>query len=213
RSLRHRAAELDANARFVRTHPNSFVSLGLLRYNYGHTPPVDIVGPLFHLLSPAILSSEPGKAYGKVIALWERTTPGHMAPDFILTDTLGRNVALHDFKGKYVLLNFWATWCGPCIVEKSSLKKTYAAYKDKNFEILDVSITDKSGKYGDRDKWGKMVRNFHLPWTNVYGDAAVELYGIESVPQNYLIDPSGKVIGHDVHKEALDKKLEELLTK
>lgn len=213
RSMRSQAATRAAYARFIRSHPHSFIGLNLVRMNYGHTPPVDEVGPLYHLLSPEVRASAPGKVYGDLIALWERTSPGRTAPDFTLTDTLDRSIALHDFKGKYVLLNFWATWCGPCMQEKPFLKKTYAAYKNKNFEILDVSMTDKSGKYGDRDKWIRMVRNFGLPWVSVYGDAAVDLYGIQSVPQNYLIDPSGKVIGHDLHKEALDKKLEELLSK
>lgn len=207
------ADEKAAYAQFVRTHTNSFVSLNLLRLSYGKTPPVAEVGPLYHGLSARVRSSQLGKEYGAIIALWEKAMLGRQAPDFTLTDTLNRQVSLSDFKGKYLLLNFWATWCGPCMQEKLFLKKTYAAYKDKNFQILDVSMTDKSGKYGDRNKWVKMVHNFGLPWVNVYGDAAVDLYGIETVPQNFLIDPAGKVIGHDVHKEELDKKLEELLGK
>jgi peroxiredoxin len=204
-------AEKAARAQFVRTHTNSFVGINMLRFNYGHTPPVEEVGPLYHLLSSRIRQSEPGKLYGDLVAHWEKAMTGRQAPDFTLTDTLNRPVSLSDFKGKYVLLNFWATWCGPCMQEKSYLKKTYAAFKDKNFNILDVSMTDKSGVFGDRNKWVKMVHNFNMPWTNVYGDAAVDLYGIETVPQNFLIDPSGKIIGHDLHKEALDKKLEALL--
>ncbi|HSC39537.1 MAG TPA: TlpA disulfide reductase family protein, partial [Chitinophagaceae bacterium] len=213
RSLRHRAAERDAYARFVRTHTNSFVSLNLLKYNYGHTPPVDEVGPLFHVLSPAIRASDSGKAYGDLIALWERTSPGSQAPDFTMKDTLGTAVSLHGFRGKYVLLNFWATWCGPCMIEKGDLKKTWAAFKDKGFSIVDVSMADTSGRFGDHAKWLKMVHNMKLPWTNVYGMEAFLAYGIKSTPQNYLIDPAGKVIGHDVHGPALDKKLEELLNK
>jgi len=200
-------------AQFIRTHTNSFVSFRLLRYNYGNRNSVDEVAPLYHLLSDHVKQSEPGKKYGDRIASWERTRIGNPAPDFTLTDTLNKPVSLSDFKGKYVLLNFWATFCAPCIAEKPAMKKTYAAFKDKNFNILDVSMVDKSGKYGDRQKWLRMVRNFKLPWVNVYGDAAVELYGIDAYPQNYLIDPTGKIIAHDVHFEALNKKLEELLGK
>lgn len=212
-ALQLEADEKAVYAQFIRTHPNSFVSYRLLRYDYGKKPSPEEAGALFRLLSDRVRSSAPGKEFGDRIASWERTKPGSPAPDFTLTDTLNRPVSLSDFKGKYVLLNFWATFCGPCVAEKRFLKKTYAAYKDKNFELLDVSVVDKSGKYGDRNKWIRMVRNFGLPWVNVYGDAAIDLYGIEAYPQNFLIDPAGRIIAHDVHYDALDKKLEELLGK
>lgn len=207
------AEERAVYTQFIRTHPNSFVSYRLLRYEYGKTPAVDEVGPLYYLLSDRIKKSEPGKEYGDRVASWERTRIGGQGPDFTLTDTINKPVSLSDFKGKYVLLNFWATFCAPCVAEKSELKKTYATYKDKNFEILDVSVVDKSGKYGDRNKWVRMVRMFGLPWVNVYGDTAMYLYGVEAFPQNFLIDPAGNIIAHDVHYAALDKKLEELLGK
>ena len=213
KASRLRAEEKAVYSQFIRAHTNSFVSFRLLRYEFDKKPSVDEVGPLFHLLSDRIKKTEPGTAYGDRVASWERTKLGNPAPDFTLTDTLNKPVSLSDFKGKYVLLNFWATFCGPCVMEKRFLKKTYASFKDKNFELLDVSVTDKSGKYGDRGKWVNMVRNFGLPWVNVYGDAAMELYGIEAFPQNFLIDPAGKIIAHDVRIEALDKKLEELLGK
>ena len=217
-AYQEKAAQLEAEERadytqFVRAHPNSFVSYRLLRYDYGEKPPVDEVGPLFRLLSDRVKNSAPGKEYGNRIASWERTKLGNPAPNFTLTDTLNKPVSLSDFKGKYVLLNFWATFCGPCVAEKQFLKKTYAMYKDKNFELLDVSVIDKSGKYGDRDKWVRMLRAFHLPWVNVYGDTPVDLYGIDVYPQNFLIDPAGRIIAHDVHNKALNKKLEELLGK
>jgi len=211
KASRFRAEEKAVYTQFIRAHTSSFVSFHLLRYEFGKKPSVDEVGPLFHLLSDRIKKTEPGTAYGDRIASWERTKLGNPAPDFTLTDTLNKPVSLSDFKGKYVLLNFWATFCGPCVLEKRFLKKTYASFKGKNFELFDVSVTDKSGKYGDRGKWVSMVRNFGLPWVNVYGDTARELYGIEAFPQNFLIDPAGKIIAHDVHIDSLDKKLEELL--
>jgi peroxiredoxin len=200
-------------AQFVRTHPNSFISYRLLRYNYGKKPPVEEVGPLFHLLSDRIKNSEPGKLYGDIIAHWEKVRPGNVAPDFTSPDTLNKPVSLSDFKGKYVLLNFWATSCGPCISEKRDLKKTYADFKDKGFVLFDISMTDKNHLERDRNKWLVMVRNFKLPWINVYGDEAVKLYGIEATPENILVGPDGKIIAYDVHREALNKKLEELLGK
>jgi peroxiredoxin len=207
------AEEKSVYAQFVRTHTNSFISYRLLRYNYGKKPPVEEVGPLFHLLSDRIKNSEPGKIYGDIIAHWEKVRPGSVAPDFTSLDTLNKPVSLSDFKGKYVLLNFWSTSCGPCISEKRDLKKTFADYKDKGFVLFDISMTDKNHKETDRNKWLKFVRNFHLPWINVYGDEAVKLYGIEATPENILVGPDGTIIAYDVHGEALDKKLEELLGK
>ena len=198
-------------AEFVRAHTNSFISYRLLRYNYGKKPPVEEVGPLFRLLSDRIKNSEPGKLYGDIIAHWEKVMPGSVAPDFTSLDTLKKPVSLSDFKGKYVLLNFWATSCGPCISEKRELKKTYADYKDKGFVLFDISMTNKNHFESDRNRWLVMVRNFKLPWINVYGDEAVKLYGIEATPENILVGPDGKIIAYDVHGEALNKKLEELL--
>jgi len=200
-------------AQFIRTHTNSFISYRLLRYNYGKKPPVEEVGPLFQLLSDRIKNSEPGKIYGDVIAHWEKVRPGRVAPDFTSLDTLNKPVSLSDFKGKYVLLNFWATSCGPCVSEKRELKKTYADFKDKGFVLFDISMTNKNHPESDRNRWLVMVRNFHLPWINVYGDEAPNLYGIEATPENILVGPDGKIIAYDVHGEALNKKLEELLEK
>lgn len=207
------AEEKAVYAQFVRTHTNSFISYRLLRYNYGKKPPVEEVGPLFYLLSDRIKNSEPGKQYGDVIAHWEKVRPGSVAPDFTSLDTLNKPVSLSDFKGKYVLLNFWSTSCGPCISEKRDLKKTFADYKDKGFVLFDISMTDKNHKETDRNKWLKFVRNFHLPWINVYGDEAVKLYGIEATPENILVGADGTIIAYDVHGEELNKKLEELLGK
>lgn len=207
------AEERGVYEQFIRTHPNSFISYRLLRYNYGKKPPVEEVGPLFRLLSDRIKNSEPGKIYGEMIAHWEKVRPGSIAPDFTSLDTLNKPVSLSDFKGKYVLLNFWATSCGPCVSEKRELKKTYADFKDKGFVLFDISMTNKNNQEKDRNKWLVMVRNFRLPWINVYGDEAVKLYGIEATPENILVGPDGKIIAYDVHGEALNKKLEELLGK
>jgi len=207
------AEERAVYAQFVRTHTNSFISYRLLRYNYGKKPPVEEVGPLFQLLSDRIKKSEPGILYGDIIAHWEKVRPGSVAPDFTSPDTLNKPVSLSDFKGKYVLLNFWATSCGPCISEKRVLKKTFADFKDKGFVLFDISMTNKNHTERDRNKWLVMVRNFKLPWINVYGDEAVKLYGIEATPENILVGADGKIIAYDVHGEALNKKLEELLGK
>jgi peroxiredoxin len=213
RSREIAATERSVNAQFIKTHPDSYVSFRLVRYEYGKTPNVDEVGPLYHLLSDRIKKEEPGKIYGHTIALWEKTKPGKQAYNFTSKDTADKPVSLSDFKGKYVLLNFWSTTCGPCMNEKRNLRTTYAMFKDKDFNILDISMVSNITGRDDKGQWLKLLRGFKLPWVSVYGNEAIELYGVESVPQNFLISPDGKIIAHDVHGEALDKKLAELLNK
>jgi peroxiredoxin len=206
-------AEKAVNAQFIKTHPDSYVSFRLVRYEYGKTPNVEEVGPLYKLLSDRIKKGEPGKIYGHTISLWEKTKPGTQALDFTSKDTADKPVSLSDFKGKYVLLNFWSTTCAPCMNEKRHLRKTFATFKDRQFNILDVSMITKFANRDDKAAWLKLSRGFKLPWVSVYGNEAVDLYGVESVPQNFLISPDGIIIAHDVHGEALDKKLAELLNK
>ncbi|MBN9299193.1 MAG: AhpC/TSA family protein [Filimonas sp.] len=211
-SISYQQEEKNIYAAFIRSHPDCYVSLNLLRGNYGKYPPLEEVGPLFKQLSPAMRQTAKGKAYGKMIALWERTNIGRTAPDFTQKDSSGKTVSLHDYKGRYVLLNFWATYCGPCLMEKPHMRKIYAAYNKKPFDILDISLTDQTGhNYGDRDKWVKMLRNMKLPWANVYGDEARELYGVEATPSNYLVSPEGEIIAKNIHGQELDQLLAKLL--
>ncbi len=134
---------------------------------------------------------------------------GDMAPDFSLNDPEGKQVALSSLRGKYVLLDFWASWCGPCRQENPKVVKLYEQYKDKNFEIYGVSL-DK-----DKNAWVKAIKDDNLTW--VHGsdlkywssDVAVR-YGINGIPATYLLDQEGRVIAKNLRGLALEKKLEEL---
>ena len=121
---------------------------------------------------------------------------GMMAPAFVQNDTLGNPVSLSSFKGKYVLLDFWASWCSPCRRENPNLIKVFNAYKDKGFTILSISLD----RPGDKDKWISAIRNDGLPWTNIsdlqyWSNTVANRYKVDAIPQNFLIDPSGKIIG------------------
>ena len=137
---------------------------------------------------------------------------GKAAPEISLPDPDGKEVKLSSFKGKYVLVDFWASWCGPCRAENPNVVNAFNKFKDKNFDILGVSLD----RPGEKDKWLKAVKDDKLTWTHVsdlqyWNSAVVPLYKIEGIPYNVLVDPSGKIIAENLRGESLHKKLEEIL--
>jgi peroxiredoxin len=140
----------------------------------------------------------------------EKIAIGNMAPDFTMADTEGKLVSLSSFKGKYVLVDFWASWCGPCLGENPNVVANFNKYKSKNFTILGVSLDE------DKAKWLAAIKADNLTWTHVsdlkgWFNAAAKMYGVESIPFNLLLDPSGKIIATDLRDVNLGKKLEEIL--
>ncbi len=135
---------------------------------------------------------------------------GTMAPDITLTSTDGAQVAISSFKGKYVLVDFWASWCGPCRRENPNVVEAYNKFKDKNFTVLGISLDE------DRSKWMQAIEKDKLTWTHIsdlkgWESAAGRLYGVQSIPANFLLDPQGKIIARDLREEDLHSMLAELL--
>jgi len=136
---------------------------------------------------------------------------GKPAPDFSLPDASGKQISLSSFKGKYVLVDFWASWCGPCREENPNVVKAYNRFRDKNFTILGVSLDKPDGK----DNWLKAVMKDHLTWTQVsdlkwWDSPVVPMYGFDGIPYNVLLDPEGVVIGEQLRGRALEAKLEDI---
>ena len=135
---------------------------------------------------------------------------GSPAIEFVQADTSGNPVALSSFKGKYVLVDFWASWCGPCRKENPNLVAAFNRFRDKNFTVLGVSLDN------NRDRWLKAIVDDQLHWTQVsdlqywQNEVAVK-YKIQTIPQNLLIDPNGMIVGKNLRGQDLELKLCELL--
>jgi peroxiredoxin len=143
-----------------------------------------------------------------------KTAVGTAAADFVEATPEGKKVALSSFRGKYVLLDFWASWCGPCRAENPNVVKAYNEYRDKGFTVLGVSLDGASMK----DKWVAAIRHDGLVWTQIsdlkgWDNEAAKAYGVASIPQNFLIDPNGVIIAKNLRGDALQAKLAELFKK
>ncbi len=135
---------------------------------------------------------------------------GQDAPEIALNSPDGKPIKLSSLRGKYVLIDFWASWCGPCRMENPNVVRTYQKYKDKNFEIYGVSL-DRS-----KDDWLKAIEKDQLTWTHVsdlkfWSSEGAKAYGVRSIPATYLVDPKGKIIAKNLRGESLDAKLSEIL--
>ena len=200
------------NFDFIRKNPSSLVSLVTLLESAGPAPNANEISPLLAGLSPDLQSIPEAKALAERLIQAKKVAIGVLAPEFTQNDTNGTPVSLSSFRGQYVLLDFWASWCGPCRQENPNIVAAYDKYKGKNFTVLGISLD----RPNDKEKWIKAIHDDKMTWTQVsdlkfWDNEVARLYGIRAIPQSYLLDPEGRIIATNLRGPALHEKLAELL--
>ena len=197
---------------YAKQHPTSFVAAQQVYQSFSYNPDPSELETVYNYLDTTIKNSYYGKKIKSILEISKTTAVGNPALEFTQNDASGKPISLSSFKGKYVLLDFWASWCGPCRRENPNVVKAYHQYHNKGFDILGVSLDD------NKDDWVKAIKEDRLSWTLVSdlkggNNDAATLYGIQGIPMNFLIDKEGKIIAKNLRGEDLEKKLAEVLNK
>ncbi|MDB5251044.1 MAG: hypothetical protein JWP27_213 [Flaviaesturariibacter sp.] len=195
---------------YVTARPKSYVSPLLLQVTAPVLEDPNLLEERFLSLDSTVRNTQPGMLVAQYIQENKVGTVGSDALDFTQNDTTGAPVAFSSFKGKYVLIDFWASWCRPCRMENPNVVRAFQKFSNKNFTIVGVSL--------DREKeaWIQAIKADNLAWTHVsdlqfWGNAVAQSYRVQSIPQNFLVAPSGKIIAKNLRGEELEAKLCELL--
>lgn len=211
---RFEVAFMDQGARvledFINAHKNSFVTpLAIYRHNM-ITGDYAKLEEMYNSLAAPVKASAISNYLAQLIQKDKESAYGKPVADFTQPDTSGKNISLSSFKGQYVLIDFWASWCGPCRAENPNVVNTFTKFHDRNFTVLSVSL--------DRAKqpWIDAIAKDGLNWTHVsdlkfWNNAVAMQFGIQSIPQNLLVDPQGNLIGKNLRGAALEYRLSKVL--
>jgi peroxiredoxin len=206
---KYRAEKQVLITQFIKDHPHSYHSAELLIYQ-SQTLPMDSLKKLYEGLDSKVKISRNGQEINSFITVAENLLIGKKAPDFTMPNLNGEQISLKDFRGKYVLLDFWASWCIPCRKEHPNMKEAFDRFKERGFTIVSVSLD----RLADKADWIKAIEQDQLGWTQLcdfkaWQSETVKLFNLmgKGIPANFLLGPNSEIIAKDLRGDDLKLQL------